>query len=164
MKTISQLTDKDCIYCETEEEATAICKLLHKAGKKWSNGESYLKYNWFREWSIPMYHDMEWNMYNFVYYEDKWYTVHKAKDFISSNDNWESWDGYLQLINTFILIFVAAILSVLLFTPYTILISCDNWHIYERYWVSPLTEVKKLEKTLSTGDSNIDCGVEMFAR
>lgn len=46
MKTISQLTNKDCIHCETEEEANSICKLLHKAGKKWNNGESYLKYNW----------------------------------------------------------------------------------------------------------------------
>lgn len=92
MKTISQLTNKDCIHCETEKE---------------------------------------------------------------DNNN-------LQVIATFILIFLAAILSVLLFTPYTILISCDNWHIYERYWLFPLEEVKKLQETLSTGDNN--CNVEMFAR
>jgi len=164
MKTISQLTNKDCIHCETEEEANSICKLLHKAGKKWNNGESYLKYNWFREWSVPMYHDMEWNMYNFAYYEDKWYTVHKAKDFIGSNDNWESCDDYLQVIATFILIFLAAILSVLAFKPYTILIICNDWYVYQRHWMSPITEVKKLEKTLNTGANNIGCEVEMFAR
>lgn len=94
MKTISQLTNKDCIHCETEKE---------------------------------------------------------------DNNN-------LQVIATSILIFVSAILWVLAFKPYTILIICNDWYMYQRYWMSPITEVKKLEKTLNTGDNNIGCEVEMFTR
>lgn len=94
MKTISQLTNKDCIHCKTEEEGNIS----------------------------------------------------------------------LQITVAFTALLLSAIFWVLAFKPYTILIICNDWYMYQRYWMSPITEVKKLEKTLNTGANNIGCEVEMFAR
>ncbi len=30
-----------CMHCKTEEEAIEFCKVMHKAGKKWSSKDSY---------------------------------------------------------------------------------------------------------------------------
>jgi hypothetical protein len=35
MKKVTDLGEEECIHCKTEEEAKAICKLMHDAGLKW---------------------------------------------------------------------------------------------------------------------------------
>jgi hypothetical protein len=42
MKKVTELTDKEVIHCPTEQEAEAICLLMHEAGLTWSTGNSYL--------------------------------------------------------------------------------------------------------------------------
>ena len=41
---VTDLKENECIHCETEEQAVAICKLMHEAGLKWRNGKTYLYY------------------------------------------------------------------------------------------------------------------------
>lgn len=43
MKLVTELKENEVIHCKTEEEAVAICKLMHEAGLKWSSGLSYLR-------------------------------------------------------------------------------------------------------------------------
>ncbi len=45
MKTIAELGEKDVIVCRTEGEVIALEKLLHECGRKWINGQSYLKHS-----------------------------------------------------------------------------------------------------------------------
>lgn len=42
---VTGLKENECIHCETEEQAKAICKLMHEAGLKWNSGDSYLSKN-----------------------------------------------------------------------------------------------------------------------
>lgn len=44
MRDIKSLKENEVIHCETEEEAKAICKLFHEAGKRWGDGNSYLDF------------------------------------------------------------------------------------------------------------------------
>ena len=76
----------------------------------------------------------------------------------------EKADNSLQITVSFTALLLSAIFWVLAFRPYTILINCNDWYVYQKHWMSPLAELKELEKSLNTGDNNIDCNVEMFAR
>ena len=42
---VTDLKENECIHCETEEQAKAICKLMHEAGLTWHDGDSYLSVN-----------------------------------------------------------------------------------------------------------------------
>ena len=42
---VTDLKENECIHCETEEQANAICKLMHEAGLTWNSGDSYLEFN-----------------------------------------------------------------------------------------------------------------------
>ena len=42
---VTDLKENECIHCETEEQANAICKLMHEAGLTWHDGDSYLSVN-----------------------------------------------------------------------------------------------------------------------
>ena len=42
---VTDLKENECIHCETEEQAKAICKLMHKANLTWHDGDSYLSVN-----------------------------------------------------------------------------------------------------------------------
>lgn len=42
MRLVTDLTETQGIHCQTEEEAKAICKLMHDAGLTWMSGGSYL--------------------------------------------------------------------------------------------------------------------------
>lgn len=39
---VTDLKENECIHCETEEQANAICKLMYESGLKWLFGDSYL--------------------------------------------------------------------------------------------------------------------------
>jgi len=41
MKLVTELKENEVIHCKTEEEAVAICKLMHEAGLMWNSGRSY---------------------------------------------------------------------------------------------------------------------------
>lgn len=42
-RTIESITDNEAVLCKTRQEAGEFCKLLHAAGKKWSDGDTYDK-------------------------------------------------------------------------------------------------------------------------
>ena len=44
---VTDLKENECIHCETEEQAEAICKLMHEAGLEWKGGQSYLSKNYY---------------------------------------------------------------------------------------------------------------------
>ena len=44
---VTDLNYNECIHCETEEQANAICKLMHEAGLKGRGGQNYLSKNYY---------------------------------------------------------------------------------------------------------------------
>lgn len=52
MRKIEDLKQNEAIHCKTEEEAVAICELMHESGKEWRGGGSYednIKWNYYEE-------------------------------------------------------------------------------------------------------------------
>ena len=39
---VTDLKENECIHCETEEQAIAICRLMHNANLMWYDVDSYL--------------------------------------------------------------------------------------------------------------------------
>lgn len=75
---------KEVIHCKTEEEANAICKLMHEAWLKWSSWGSYLeKSNYEKrkgEWIC--YRPKGWRYYELSYCKYNWLVVRSASGFI----------------------------------------------------------------------------------
>ena len=46
----NRLKENECIHCETEEQANAICKLMHEAGLKWKFGNSYIENTYYESY------------------------------------------------------------------------------------------------------------------
>ena len=78
------------MHCNTEEKANVFCKYLDSVGKKWNNGDSYLKVN---EWE----HYEEDTCYNFNYgrfcdynYYCNYYIILEFNDFDWSEEEKEN--------------------------------------------------------------------------
>ena len=41
---LNKYKDNFCMHCDTEEKAETFLKFLHKCGKNWLSGDSYLAY------------------------------------------------------------------------------------------------------------------------
>ena len=83
---VTDLKENECIHCETEEQAKAICKLMHEAGLKWHGGDSYLeknKYSFYK--SETCYFPAEQQFANFNFYKQNNYTIYKAEQFLNQN-------------------------------------------------------------------------------
>lgn len=82
-KRVTDLGKNEVIHCSTEEEAKAICKLMHEAGLEWCSGLSYInKTNWLYHDESTCYYPYEGQYCNFKYFKDKGYTIHPASDFL----------------------------------------------------------------------------------
>ena len=83
---VTDLKENECIHCETEEQAIAICKLMHDAGLTWRFGDSYLKTN---EYSIyeseTCYFPKEGEFCDLKYAKNENYTIYKAEQFLTKN-------------------------------------------------------------------------------
>ena len=84
---VTDLKANECIHCETEEQAKAICKLMHEAGLKWYNGETYLYCN---NYNISFkletcYIPIEGTYCNLKYAKISNYTIYKAEQFLNQN-------------------------------------------------------------------------------
>jgi len=66
---IQDLGPKDVVHCDTEEKANEILKLAHKAGKRWSSGNSFLSANNYLSYKSETCYDF--NDGSFCYKE--WY-------------------------------------------------------------------------------------------
>lgn len=81
MKKVTDLSENEVIHCQTLKEAEAICKLMHEAGLKWNDGDSYINTNWnvFQDCYNPKKgtHD------RIEFCRKKGYTIHPASDFLA---------------------------------------------------------------------------------
>ena len=83
---VTDLKENECIHCETEEQANAICKLMHEAGLKWCSGGSYLSENCYESYkSETCYFTAEGQYCHLDYYKSNGYTIYKAEQFLNQN-------------------------------------------------------------------------------
>lgn len=84
---VTDLKANECIHCETEEQAKAICKLMHEAGLKWYNGETYLYCNNYNISfkSETCYIPIEGTYCNLKYAKISNYTIYKAEQFLTQD-------------------------------------------------------------------------------
>ena len=74
-----------CMHCKTEEEAEDFCKVMDKAGLRWSNGESYLEMSCFDDYKEQTCYCFNRGTYNStVYAENKGYTILEWSDYRST--------------------------------------------------------------------------------
>lgn len=83
MKKVTDLWEKEVIHCPTLEEAEAICKLMHEAGLEWWTWSKYIDVN-SRETrgENTCYYVSDWSYGNIKHFQENWYTIHKASDFL----------------------------------------------------------------------------------
>ena len=83
---VTDLKKNECIHCETEEQANAICKLMHEAGLTWMFGDSYLSRNNYDEYkSETCYNPKKGQYAKFNFYKQNNYTIYKAEQFLTKN-------------------------------------------------------------------------------
>ena len=81
---VTDLKENECIHCETEEQANAICKLMHEEGLTWHGGDSYLEIN---EYSIykskTCYYPAGGSFYCIDYSKEDNNVIYKASEFLT---------------------------------------------------------------------------------
>ena len=83
---VTDLKENECIHCETEEQANAICKLMHEAGLTWMFGDSYLSRNNYDEYKSETCYNPKKGQYSkFNFYKQNNYTIYKAEQFLTKN-------------------------------------------------------------------------------
>ena len=81
---VTDLKENECIHCETEEQANAICKLMHEAGLTWRFGDSYLKkteYSFYK--SETCYFPATGEFSDLDYAKEENNTIYKAEQFLN---------------------------------------------------------------------------------
>ena len=83
---VTDLKANECIHCETEDKANAICKLMHEAGLKWKSGDSYLSIN---NYDIhnknTCYFPTDGQYDELSYAKQEKYKIYKAEKFLNQN-------------------------------------------------------------------------------
>ena len=84
---VTDLKENECIHCETEEQANAICKLMHEAGLKWKSGNSYLENTYYyKEYkSGTCYFPTDGQYDELSYAKEENYKIYKAEQFLHQN-------------------------------------------------------------------------------
>ena len=83
---VTDLKENECIHCETEERAKAICKLMHEAGLTWNNGDSYLetKYYYHEGYkSGNCYFPAKGEFSDLTFAKEEKYKIYKAEQFLN---------------------------------------------------------------------------------
>ena len=75
------------MHCKTKEEANEFCKFLHKCGRKWRNGDSYVKITNFDEYELDTIYYFNEGMYGELGCEDDDYIILEFSDFIISDED-----------------------------------------------------------------------------
>ena len=80
---VTDLKENECIHCETEEQAIAICKLMHEAGLRWNNCDSYFLINNYCIYtSQTCYIPKKGTLSSLNYAKKSKYTIYKAEQFL----------------------------------------------------------------------------------
>ena len=83
---VTDLKENECIHCETEEQAKAICKLMHEAGLKWRYGQNYLHLtNYYTHTTETCYFPIDGQYDELSYAKQENYTIYKAEQFLTKN-------------------------------------------------------------------------------
>ena len=80
---VTDLKENECIHCETEEQANAICKLMHEAGLKWRFGGSYLVNK--RNYHNICYYPKSGEHCSLEYARERTHKIYKAEQFLNQN-------------------------------------------------------------------------------
>lgn len=81
---VTDLKNNECIHCETEEQAIAICKLMHKAGLNRLSGQSYLINNLYNVYkSETCYFPTDGEYSSLDYAKEENYKIYKAEQFLN---------------------------------------------------------------------------------
>ena len=80
---VTDLKENECIHCETEEQANAICKLMHEAGLKWRFGGSYLVNK--RNYPNICYYPKSGEHGSLEYARERTHKIYKAEQFLNQN-------------------------------------------------------------------------------
>ena len=81
---VTDLKENECIHCETEEQANAICKLMHEAGLTWMFGDSYLSLNLYDIYkSETCYFPAEGMFTGLDYAKEENFKIYKAEQFLN---------------------------------------------------------------------------------
>lgn len=84
MKKITDLWEKECICCTTQEECDIIMDMVHDAGLKWSDWDSYIEQRESDYLPCHYFYPFEWEYSYKEYYKSIWYTIYPASDFIEA--------------------------------------------------------------------------------
>ena len=83
---VTDLKENECIHCETEEQANAICKLMHEAGLKWRDGQNYLHLtNYYTHTTEICYFPIDGQYDELSYAKHENYKIYKAEQFLTKN-------------------------------------------------------------------------------
>ena len=83
---VTDLKKNECIHCETEEQAKAICKLMHEAGLKWRGGQNYLHLtNYYTHTTETCYFPIDGQYDELSYAKQENYKIYKAEQFLNQN-------------------------------------------------------------------------------
>ena len=85
---VTDLKENECIHCETEEQANAICKLMHEAGLTWNSGESYLETKYYYHEgseSGNCYFPAKGEFSDLTFAKEEKYKIYKAEQFLNQN-------------------------------------------------------------------------------
>ena len=81
---VTDLKENECIHCETEEQASAICKLMQEANLTWHDGDSYLSVNLYNIYkSGTCYFPAEGVFTDLDYAKEENNTIYKAEQFLN---------------------------------------------------------------------------------
>ena len=85
---VTDLKANECIHCETEEQAKAICKLMHEAGLTWNSGDSYLETKYYYNEgskSGNCYFPAKGEFSDLTFAKEEKYTIYRAEQFLNQN-------------------------------------------------------------------------------
>lgn len=82
MKKVTELQDNECILCTTEEECNAIMDLMHEAGLKWYDWDSYKKYRCMAFLTEQCHYPAIWRHCDKQYAIHNWHTIYPVSDFL----------------------------------------------------------------------------------
>lgn len=80
---VTDLKENEVIHCETEEQANAICKLMHEAGLTWAYNESYLEETYFSTYKEQTCYNTKGGFYaDLDFYKRNRFKIYKAEQFL----------------------------------------------------------------------------------
>lgn len=82
MKKVTDLGENEGILCRSEEEAKAICQLMHNAGLKWVTDKSYLDNSMGFISKYEVYNPAKGSRESIGYANKKLWKIHPASDFL----------------------------------------------------------------------------------